>query len=94
MTDIIERLKNEIDLCRNDGAHDIADLLGDAAKKIIAQKDALSQNDALLQEALDLFDGTYELCDNVPDERWIWKHKVREYFFERSGNARAEALKP
>lgn len=31
---IIERLQDEADLCRNDGAHDIANLLDAAVKEI------------------------------------------------------------
>lgn len=34
MSDLIERLNDEADLCRNDGANDIADLLDEAIKRI------------------------------------------------------------
>jgi hypothetical protein len=34
---LVERLSNEADLCRNEGANDIADLLGDAAKALAKQ---------------------------------------------------------
>ena len=34
MTDILTRLHDEADLCRNDGANDIAQLLDDAVKEI------------------------------------------------------------
>lgn len=30
----------------------------------------------LLREALNLFDGTHELCDDILSEEWIWKWKA------------------
>ena len=31
----------------------------------------------LLRDALYIFDGTLELCDDVYSEEWIWKHSAR-----------------
>jgi len=36
MNDLLERLSNEADLCRNDGADDIADLLEEAIRALKA----------------------------------------------------------
>ena len=38
MADLVERLLDEADLCANDGAQDIADLLSEAARFIAATK--------------------------------------------------------
>lgn len=91
--DIASRLQNEADLCRNDGADDIALLLDAARERITALEEAVKQADQLLHTALDLFDGNAELCDEPPSEEWAWKHQVQEYFFDRIGTSTA-ALAP
>lgn len=52
--DLVERLGDEADLCRNDGANDIADLLDEAAATIKELKAALVEadrkNEAMLHE--------------------------------------------
>jgi hypothetical protein len=44
--------------------------------------DAKSVSDMLLKDALDLFNGTYELCDQPNTEEWIWKWRVRYYLHD------------
>ncbi len=38
----------------------------------------LSDAEALLRDALDLFSGTHELCDEVESPEWIWRWRVLE----------------
>ena len=52
MTDIIERLEIEADLCRNDGADDIAKLLYDARAEISALRASLLVAVDLAEEGL------------------------------------------
>jgi hypothetical protein len=56
MSDTIERLRTESDLCRNDGAKDIAELLDQAASDLAYQIELncrLNANNALLRAELD-----------------------------------------
>lgn len=41
MSDLASRLSDEADLCRNDGADDIANLLDEARRALVATIDAL-----------------------------------------------------
>ncbi len=44
----------------------------EAAAELTALREAKQQSDKLLKEALDLFHGTHELCDEVNSDEWIW----------------------
>lgn len=43
---------------------------------------ALSTAQTLLMEAMTVFDGEQELCDDPNTSAWIWKWRVRYYFNE------------
>ena len=68
MTDtLIQRLSDEADLCRNDGATDVAKLLDDAAYEIVNQAAQIAEKDAeiarlrgIVPEALEKLND--ELC--------------------------------
>ena len=46
--DIIERLRDEADLCRNEGADDIAELLGQAVSAIEELRSDIGKRDAFI----------------------------------------------
>ena len=56
MPDILERLQDEADLCRNDGADDIAQTLDDAINEIEALRQP-TQTDALVAELVEASEG-------------------------------------
>ena len=56
MPDILERLQDEADLCRNDGADDIAQTLDDAINEIEALRQP-TQSDALVAALVEASEG-------------------------------------
>jgi hypothetical protein len=38
----------------------------------------------LLNEALNLFSGTHELCDEVLSEEWLWKWKTEYALYDET----------
>lgn len=74
--DLIERLRAEEDLCRNDGADDIAELLDEAAARIATQQEAIDELVAALAGIVEHFhrrsDGRPNAPDHGHDKPGIW----------------------
>lgn len=48
--------------------------------RLQAAEESKAVSDQLLKDALNLFHGTLELCDDPQSDEWIWKWRVRYYF--------------
>lgn len=45
-------------------------------------QEALNEAINLLRDALDIFDGEHELCDEMTSPEWVWRWRVKYLLYD------------